>query len=114
MPDHIYLKSFKLYDPKVVASNQHFVEARKQKAEFEKLHKKLGDHAKDLMSNMSESEAHQDHRNLTELYHNIPHQHVNLIHHLYSFMEYQEGNIEYFFETMHHLPHRSFYNESMH
>lgn len=39
--DHIYLKSFKLYDPKVVANNQHFIEARRTKAEFENMQKKM-------------------------------------------------------------------------
>jgi hypothetical protein len=34
-PDHVYLKSFKLYDPKIYASNEHFQEARKHKVEHE-------------------------------------------------------------------------------
>lgn len=37
VPDHIYLKSFKTYDPKLIANNEHFQEARKAKAGFEEI-----------------------------------------------------------------------------
>jgi hypothetical protein len=34
-PDHVYIKSFKLYDPKTAASNEHFEEARALKVDHE-------------------------------------------------------------------------------
>ena len=37
-PDHVYLKSIKLFDPKVAANNEHFQEARHAKSVYEEVH----------------------------------------------------------------------------
>lgn len=57
IPDHIYLKSFKLYDTSIFSGNEHFKEARRKKADYEGLAKDMKAHAKDLLYNRSLKEA---------------------------------------------------------
>lgn len=58
-PDHIFLKSFKLYNPKTNAQNEHFKEVRGIKAGKEKMMEDLAQHAKNLLKDMSEKDVMQ-------------------------------------------------------
>lgn len=57
-PDHIYLYSFKLYDPKSPATNEHFFEARRAKLQFEteQLKNKVQEGVKDLFEKHSQAD----------------------------------------------------------
>jgi hypothetical protein len=56
-PDHIYLKSFKLYNTKEYANNEHFQEARRAKAAHEHMDETLAAIYKDLIINRSKKDA---------------------------------------------------------
>jgi len=74
IPDHAYVKSFKLYDAKVYANNEHYQEARRAKAQHEGIQENM--HAKDLLYHRSDKEASQNHNNLEELFNKIPEEHL--------------------------------------
>ena len=71
-PDHIFVKSIKLYDPKSPATNQHFQEARHAKAQFESIQAKIKEGVKDIFEHQSEKDVHGTGRNKSELYHLLP------------------------------------------
>jgi hypothetical protein len=53
-PDHVYLHSFKLYDPKTVATNDHFQEARRAKVVRDDIAIKVKEGVKDLFEKHSQ------------------------------------------------------------
>jgi len=70
VPDHHYLNSFKLWDPKTPAANHHFQESHREKALHEKLADKLRSNIADLIHLKTES-THVADWNEKELAENI-------------------------------------------
>lgn len=53
-PDHIYLKSIKLFDPSSVQSNNHFQDSHTRRGEFEAIATKMGLNMFDFIHDKSE------------------------------------------------------------
>ena len=67
--DHIYLKSFKLYDAQTIAVNHHYQEARKSKANMEETKNLYKEAIKDLLYHHNDDNIDDsNHKNLTMLF----------------------------------------------
>lgn len=103
--DHVYIKSFKLYDPSAPVENFHFQEARKVKVEQEISHRKSKGEFKDLVHMRKTGDLENiDRGNYSLLFQVIPKQHDDLIDLLKKVIDEEETNSEQFFEMMNDLP----------
>jgi len=117
-PDHIYLHSIKLFDPKTVANNEHFQEARHSKAQHE-VESKLKEAVKDLFEkhslqdtfkNMVKASNGTD-RNIKDLIDVVPAQHNHLQHKLQQIIIDTDIVNSRFFELMRGMPSLAKYDE---
>jgi len=79
--DHVYLRSFKLYDASTVAENHHYQQVRKSKANMEDTKKMYKEAIKLLLYHHNDDNIDDsNHKNLTRLFEMIPVKHSNLTH----------------------------------
>ena len=103
--DHVYIKSFKLFDPATPVANFHFQEARKVKADQEISLKKTEIQFKDLLHMRKQGSLQDLNRsNFTILYQVIPNEHQNLIHMHHKVVSVDQTNQDRYFEMINNLP----------